>query len=232
MDNIKIQDLKQYGESIVKSVMGAVPIVGGLLNEVFFDLWSRIKQERINIFFEELTIYVNSSPQTKFDFKYIKSENFTDLFLSVLKRVLTTSSIEKISRFKIVLFKGLTNSLNLDNSETFLDLVLKITETEIIILNHYRKIKCNEIIPNDKILDRGEIDGNHINCVSEFRKSSFFKLSEQAYKQYVQNLYSKGLLIDDGINRFGIKPFEILEISELGLAFLNFIEESNPSNSP
>jgi len=63
--------------------------------------------------------------------------------------------------------------------------------------------------------------------ISTIRQAEFFQFNESLYKYYLQDLFSKGLLFDDGINRWDIRPFELLEITEFGMQFLKFIEDSD-----
>ena len=48
-------------------------------------------------------------------------------------------------------------------------------------------------------------------------------LSEDNYTFYVQDLSSKSLLLDDGVNRFDTSSFELMVITKFGRDFLNYI---------
>jgi len=52
--NIKKDEYKEAGVSVVRSLFSAVPYAGGALNEIFFDYRSRVKQNRINAFADML----------------------------------------------------------------------------------------------------------------------------------------------------------------------------------
>jgi hypothetical protein len=128
---------KELGVSIIKSLLGAVPYAGNLLGEVLFDYRSRIKQERLNNFIGLLAIYFADNPNI--DLVNIKSENFGDLFESIIKRVVLTKSNEKHKRFKDILVYQIEHPDNeLDSSEIYLDLIYTLSELAIKILNeHY-----------------------------------------------------------------------------------------------
>ena len=66
----KIYVMKET-ESIVRSILGATPIVGTALNEAFFDLRARLKQERLEKFVEELAKNVHSLETEMIDTAYI-----------------------------------------------------------------------------------------------------------------------------------------------------------------
>lgn len=97
--------LHEFGISAAKSAIGAIPYVGALLNEVIFDFRGRIKQERCNRFIYELTKYMANFTEGDIDFAYIKSDDFSDIFESIIRRVVLNRSEEKMHRFKKILVK-------------------------------------------------------------------------------------------------------------------------------
>jgi hypothetical protein len=50
-----------------------------------------------------------------------------------------------------------------------------------------------------------------------------FKLSEDEYQFFLQNLSAKGLLVDDGVGAIGVSTFEIMSLTKFGKRFLSFI---------
>ncbi|NLV62333.1 MAG: hypothetical protein GXY12_02900, partial [Clostridiaceae bacterium] len=59
-----------------------------------------------------------------------------------------------------------------------------------------------------------------------YRKNDYYGIDEETYKYYVQDLVSKALLIDNGMNIVGARPMDLLDITSFGHAFLGFIEEA------
>lgn len=59
-----------------------------------------------------------------------------------------------------------------------------------------------------------------------YRINSHYNLSKGDFLFYLQDLSSKALLMDEGVGSIGTEPFEIMTITDLGLDFLQFIEES------
>ncbi|WP_427339603.1 hypothetical protein [Caloranaerobacter sp. DY30410] len=49
--------MKESGISILKGLIGAIPVVGTALNEAIFECRSRVKQKRVNNFIIELKKY-------------------------------------------------------------------------------------------------------------------------------------------------------------------------------
>lgn len=52
-----------------------------------------------------------------------------------------------------------------------------------------------------------------------------FSISEHEYKFFLQCLFGKGLLIDDGVGAIGTGSFGIMSLTKFGIKFLAFIEE-------
>lgn len=218
---------KEIGVSVAKSIISNIPFVGGILNESFFDFNGRVKQNRINYFIEELSKYMSSNlKEGDIDIKYIKSEQFNDLFDSILKKISLNHSNDRVKRFRDILVNQMIAPYESDFSETFLELVSKINEKQIEILNVYRKVRIGEIPNDDNLMDRNILDANHVTTLSSFRDAEYHKLDKNMYMFYVQDLVSKSLLLDDSVNRLVSKPYEILEITSFGLEFLMFIERN------
>lgn len=129
--NILIREIEI---SATKSAIGAIPYVGTLLNEVIFDGRGRIKQERINKFIRMLQEYMESASEEIIDFEYIKSDKFSDIFESILKRVTNIRSEEKMKRFKKILISEMQNPSESDFIEIFLDIVSRLEDMQISIL--------------------------------------------------------------------------------------------------
>jgi hypothetical protein len=135
------QVLQEVGISAIKSALSNVPLAGTLLAEALFDCRSRIKQERINGFIEKLAEFFSSNPDVNYD--RLKTEDFSDLFESVLKRVMDNKSKEKQEHFKNVISGYLTQPNHpIDNSSIFLDLLHDLDEVALIILINHRYLNA------------------------------------------------------------------------------------------
>lgn len=161
-------DTKETAVSTVKSLFSIVPFAGGALNEIFFDYRSRVKQNRINNFTELLSEFFINNPQIAPE--TLKTEEFSDLFESVIRRVVLTKSKEKHIRFRDILSQQIINPhQDVENSETYLDLISTLDETAIKILGeHYLFFKkYSDIDPlrkvaSDRIFSKQE-DINKVN---------------------------------------------------------------------
>src|SRR5690606_21477899 len=99
--NYDKMDEKEILNSSIKSIFGAVPFVGSLFDELFFEYNGRIKQKRLNHFIEILAD--NFTQESDIKIENIQTEDFNDLFESVLRRVVRTKSEWKLNKFKDIL---------------------------------------------------------------------------------------------------------------------------------
>jgi hypothetical protein len=123
--------------TIAKSLFGIIPYVGTLLDEVVFEHSARIKENRLDNF---VTILAEGfTEQTEVNLENITSEDFIDLFESVIRRVVRTKSESKLHRFKNILVSQLKKPTDeIELTEIYLDLITTLSDDEIIILFHHR----------------------------------------------------------------------------------------------
>jgi hypothetical protein len=132
-DPMKKEIIKETGISAVRSIFGAVPFAGGALNEIFFDFRSRVKQNRINSFAEMLTDFFMEN--SEIDTESLKTEEFSDIFESVVRRVMLTKSKEKHVRYRDILIQHVFEPhKSVENAETYLDMIATLDEMAIRIL--------------------------------------------------------------------------------------------------
>lgn len=190
-------------ESVVRSLLGAVPCVGTLLNEAIFDLSARLKQERLEKFVAELAGILQTLESDKIDTAYIKSEEFVDFLEDVLIRAAKIRAEEKRRKLAAVLAGRLQHAKSTPFDDHFLDLVLSLTEIQVRILNEHLRATDES---------------------NEHRQPSYYGLSDSKYRFFVQDLISKALIYDDVMTRFG--DSQLLKLTELGRAFIQFLKKN------
>lgn len=216
--------------SAVKIVLNVIPCIGPVLNEAFLDFPERIRQRRINEFVELFKQGIEEYNPT-INYEHLNSEEFIDILASIVQRVMKTSSNEKLNRYKKILLNEMSASYKSDFKETFLDIIERINEKQIQILLEYKKF-----IENDETIEGGTLphgmlvqkDGPNFKeeKLAKHKSGSYFGINDAEYLFYVQDLISKGLLLDDGMGRVSTSSYQILKITQFGLEFLRFIEES------
>lgn len=73
-------------------------------------------------------------------------------------------------------------------------------------------------------LDKGIEVAN--NLLDEYRNNcnaDRFGITNDEYKYFLQNLFSKGLLTDDGVGAIGTDAMEIMSLTNFGIRFLSFV---------
>ena len=251
-------DTKEIIISSAKSIFGVIPFGGAALDELIFEYNGRIKQNRLNRFVEILAENFNENTEINLD--NIKTEDFNDLFESVLRRVVQTKSERKLVRFKDILIKEL-NSPTAESEviDHYLDLISSLTEEELTILYNHRhfteefeehidelnrhkdnltslqeQLKKQTLVigeseyqkPYDQLKITYAKKKEFVKSFNKFKKAEFYQLDAKNFVFYKQRLFSKGLLIDNGMNRIGGVPFGNMTITEFGLEFIEFIRNS------
>jgi len=162
---MKKDQITEAAISMAKSAFSTIPFAGGALNEIFFDYRSRLKQNRLNSFVELLSAFFSGHPDI--DQERLKTEEFSDLFESVIRRVLQTKSKEKHLRFRDILTRQiLYPASETENAEICLDLISTLDETAVCILQEHQVWgnRYAEINPKRQVLlTKIKVDGERLN---------------------------------------------------------------------
>ncbi len=204
----------------------APPGVGLMVRELI-ECRERIIQKRINYFVLGFEAFLKSVDPKCIDKTYIECEDYNDLFYSILQRVLTTKSEDKIKRFQKILINEAVCPYSSDFKETFLDLILRINEDQIRVLNYYRNLR-KEL----KETSQGEQSPEVLDKIRSFWAAKCLNMDYTLLKFYNQDLISKSLLSDDGMGRLNTEAYDIVKISAFGLEFLEFIEGDSEMKTP
>lgn len=210
--------VREYSLGVLKGILGAVPYIGSLLNEVLFEARSRLKQQRIEAFFGELADGVNRLDENKIDREYLRSEEFSDLLEDVSFRVTQTRDERKREYFKTILLKGVCGERAPNFAALFTSLLHELTIEELKVFSGYaegfewlrdERSKGNEadMKPLDWTLDT--IEG----------------YTSVDYRRTLQSLIQKGMLFDNSFGRWDTKPYTFVEATDLGFTFYRWIHQ-------
>lgn len=208
---------KEVIESFIRVTFSAIPYAGQALTEVFFDYSGRIKQNRLNRFIELLSEYFLNNPNINID--NIKTEDFSDLFDSVLRRVVATKSEYKLRRFRDILINQIEEPLSeIDDYQLYLDLIVSLSENDIKVLYNHRFFdrQYEKMYQEQSVADPSEE-------FKRYRSAKYYGISEEDFMYSKQNLSAKALLIDRGVGAIGVKAFEVMNITEFGQRFIHFL---------
>lgn len=242
---------EEINNSLVKTLFSLVtiPILGPALTEIF-DFRGKLKQNRLNQFTELLENYFSN--HAGIDLENFQTIEFSDLFESVLNGVVLTNSLEKMKMFKGILINQLENpSQSIDESEIYLDLVTELNEIELRILFEYRQFilsfqrevdEMNQLERRLAVLENEEeksqphdptklVDFQYavgqkrkeLNRLQNIYKHDHFDIDQDQFLFYKQRLFSKALLVDNGIGSIGGKPFSTMGITQFGVRFIDYV---------
>lgn len=140
MENIT--EISTQGDAaVLRLLLSGVPILGPVINEVI-EIRGRIKQDRLNKFIELLATGLTG--KTEINEAILKTEDFIDLFESVIKRVVQTKSEAKHKRYRDILINQIKNNFyDSDKSDRYLELIAVLNEAEILILFSHKAFDGN-----------------------------------------------------------------------------------------
>lgn len=207
-------------------VMSQAPVIGSIVARLNAT-GDRIKQQQINAFLENFVSALLKIEKNQINWTRFESIDFYFMMNSVTERVHHTKAKEKLYRFQEILINDLKTSYYSDFKETFLDLILRLNEDQIEILREFQKVN-SEFGP--LLRERHDIDGQQEQQRlrrQKILKPEDFRFDLNLYSFYIQDLISKSLIYDDGMGRYGTGPLKVLDITQFGIEFLKFIENTD-----
>ncbi len=217
---ISKEDKEQAGSLVFKSVLGFLP--GGHIIDELSEFRTNVHKERLNKFCEFLKEGFEEITEKSLDPENLKTEHFIDVFEIVIKRVISTSSNEKLKRLRNVLLKEM---FEMNGSEIFLrnvNFIDSISETQVLILRCISRFntKLSEI-DIAKQLDKSDRTRN---TLENIQIGDFLFISRSELKFFINDLKNKGLL-DWELQSASGSPNEFFKINSIGSDFLWFIRE-------
>ena len=202
-------------ESVVRAALGAIPSVGTALNEAVFDGRARLKLARLVKFIGYLAAIVGTHESAKIDREYIQSEEFIDFLEDVLFQATKVRAENKRKKLAAVLVGRMQDRDGTPFDDRYLDLLVSLTEMQIRILDEHLRAAKKREESNTDISDAS----------SEHRRPGHYEISDSNYRFLVQDLLAKSLLYTHAAGRGDLGPLQFLEVTELGEAFVRFLEK-------
>jgi len=209
--NAPIKGGREYGLAVLRGLIGAIPYAGALMNEVVFEARARLKQQRLEKLVSEIAEDLKAVDQSVIDQKFMKSDEFSDLVEDIFLRAMRTRSDEKRRYLKNTIVRAIQGIRPPSFSQLFLNLLDEISEEELgiyrAIVGHVQQAgkEKRDIEPID--YEKGELG-----------------IKEIQLRQVLQSLIRKGLVFDDSHHRLSTPPFKFIKATELGIAFLSWID--------
>lgn len=228
-------NVKEILVGITKGAISVVPYAGGALNEFLFEIRGRIAQKRINNFVDGFIQYIEDMG-TPIDEDVLTSENFNDMYVSIIRHVIECKSQYKIDIFKRILESNLRINYESDFRDTFLELVNKLDYMEFEILKMFKDSGRSGSMDIPEGTDGCVSTTTSMSC----RKAIISRIKEcntemntleavEKYEFYICDLISKSLLVDSktvgntyrDLNKEGLT---YLYITVFGKEFLRFVQ--------
>lgn len=145
-ENIENQEISEIKEENIQdrirglfiNYMGAIPILGPAISNLFSEYIPERRQERLYEFLDNFLTelkYLKKDNAAKIDIDYLYSEEFGYIFEETLHMVTKAYQKEKIAAFKNILINSLLDKqVNQDIKEIYLHLVDELTDFDIFIL--------------------------------------------------------------------------------------------------
>ena len=199
-------------QTAIRAAAASVPWIGGAITEIWFGHRDRTKQRRLAAFLDDIADRLRNIDEAKVDKDYIGSEDFVDFLDSVLDRATRVRADDRRARLSRALCEQITRPIPIDFADLFLDLVLELNSSQVHILKEHAQ-------------------GSPNRSSSSFRTPRHYSLRQGHYRYLVQVLISRGLMLEQHVPKTGVgekyRPFERLEVTELGLEFLKFLEHED-----
>lgn len=128
-------------ETSLRSLLSAIPWIGGAIIEIGFEHRARLKSERVFQFLENLKSYFEDVSESNIDTEFINSNEFADIFEEIINKVAKTEDTRKKERFQQLLIGTTIPDAKVDQFEIFLELTSKLHENQIILLKKFYEAK-------------------------------------------------------------------------------------------
>lgn len=209
----------EIGVSIIKGVLGAVPVVGQALMEVLFDYRSRIKQGRINFLLQEISNEIRSQGELKVDFEYLKSEEFSDHLENLIHQVASNASQTKRAYYKLLLLATVQGWRPPELSKLFLNILGMMTDDEVMLFSYMYKIHDGT--------ENFRIHGQDARWFFPQERINEVGLSIEQFRVLTIALASKGLVVsnenDVAFGQYAAMNWSHSRITPMGLQFYDYI---------
>lgn len=220
-------DLQESQLSMMKASISVIPVLGSAINEVMFDLPSRIQQRRINETVKILSNKIKGIQENLISKEYLQSDDFYDFTRKLFEE---SSKIKSELRRKVLSSVYLNSILSKDDFEMsknriFMRFISEFSVIHIKILLFIER-KVEALVGIDKYEDFYNLFSSDQTDIT---------LGRYEFKSYCNDLDGSGLVsLGSGLDDYNdIHTVYIVETSEenriilsdLGIAFIQFLKE-------
>jgi len=216
---------REYQFGVLKGLIGAIPYIGTMVNEVLFETPNRIQQSRINNTVDILEDKLEKFNTNSIFMDYLKSDDFFDFTRSLFSATLKMKSEEKRKMLVNIYLNSIKEyaDFELSRKRLFLNFITELSIIQIIIL---------------KYIEHNESKLEEIGTYSKFFElfisiQDKIELNNYEFKYYCNELENKGLIsLGAGLDDFfstsdlfatGGHKEPSVQITEFGKEFLEYL---------
>lgn len=210
---------KEIAIGTLRSILNAIPYVGSVLVEFFFETPNRIENQRKERHLLGVIKKLENISEDSIDLDFVKSEDFSDILNIIFKKIILRQASEKAEFFKnltVASMLKIRSQQSIDWQIRYIEIIAHLNESEMFLLNALNKHPC----PSG-----GSVKG----------VSTPFGIERKEFELCFDSLISKGLVFDSSLSGMpqhigsGVghspSPRERIDISPLAKATIQFIPE-------
>lgn len=205
-----------------RALAHAAPVLGPAMDALLEGSGTKLKEERVMAFIEELSRQVQAlqTHPTAGDQAALQ-----DLLLNVIERVARTRSADKRQRFARLVKMQLQQPASWEMVDVFARLLDDLSDLHVLILDIANKAPMvkSEAVANLKVIviEKRRDDNATIPSLERLIPG----VGVDAIRAMCAELVARGLLHDEGIGRWDMKPLELFVITTFGADFLHWVSE-------
>jgi len=219
------EEAKAGVENAVRTFLQIIPAIGSPLNQAIFGTHDIIQMQRILKFILSIQELINNDSIQKSTLNmiddYLSKDDGQEYIYLIIEKSKKIRNKEKIEYLRNIFLNhsSATKTMDLDNAESYLNLIENLTIESILILKFMSSF-VDLTVPK-RGADKA-VDANAESYSSAVLKK--FDFDSEDINYYHQQLITYGLAIDDGAGRFDATPFNIMIITKRGRQLLKFID--------
>lgn len=204
----------------IRAAVAVVPYIGGALDLIFASKGSEYQMERISLFLEDL----DSRLRIVEGAVEVDEEVLYDSMVQIIDSVAKTRSSEKIVRFSRLLASTIAGNMKWEELDVAVRICEALDDIHIRILNILAQNRVCKIKAFDGLKVMPVVSSELVNDIDPL--VSHFELSDAALIMYCSELWSKGLIHDEGVTRWGGKAFSLISPNSMTDWLLDRISEA------
>jgi hypothetical protein len=216
--------VKYHEKTKLRAAIQLIPYAGGVLDTLLSGYGSKIQEERLNQFLQEISTKLEALESTT---ELEASEELFDFLVKSFDSVIQTRSISKRKYFADIFSKQVEKQNEWEEAEAALRFLSDLTELHLRILEEAVATPlCSEPFKGLRVIT---FDPTPFGSDKKFPPKCLSKAlssySHLALRMGCSELLSKGFLYDEGVGRWDTKAMEYLATTEQADWFMDWVKK-------